>query len=56
LLAHSSRGVAEDVIPEPYRTAGIDTLLDRGLITATAHGFRPSDEVIFSLWLDRWQF
>ena len=27
-------------------------LLDRGLITATGHGFRLSDEVIFSVRLD----
>jgi hypothetical protein len=26
-------------------------LFDRGLITATAHGYRPSDDVIFSLRL-----
>jgi hypothetical protein len=31
-------------------------LLDRGLITTTAHGYRPSDEVIVSLWLDPWQY
>ena len=52
----TDQGVEEDVIPEPYRTAGIDVLLDRGLITATAHRYRPSDEVRFGLRLDRWQY
>jgi hypothetical protein len=51
LLSHIITG-----IPEPYRTAGIDVLLERGLITATAHGYRPSDELIFSLRLDCWQY
>jgi hypothetical protein len=31
-------------------------LLDRGLIIGTARGFRPGDEVIFSLGLDHWQY
>ena len=45
-----------DVVPEPYRSAGIDVLLDRELITATGRGYRPSNEVIFSLRLDPWQY
>lgn len=61
LLSHIITGAAtqrldEDVVPEPYRSTGIDVLLDRGLITATAHGYRPSDEVIFSLRLDPWRY
>jgi hypothetical protein len=59
LLSHiitgaATQAVAEDVIPEPYRRDR--HMLDRGLITATVQGFRPSDEVIFSLRLDRWQY
>jgi hypothetical protein len=38
------------------RWSGIDVLIDRGLITTTRHGYRPSDEVIFSLGLDSWQY
>ena len=61
LLSHiitgaATGGVDEDVVPEPYRSAGIDVLLDRELITATGHGYRPSNEVIFSLRLDPWQY
>jgi hypothetical protein len=36
-------GVDEEVVPEPYRSAGIDVLHDRELITATGHGYRPSN-------------
>jgi hypothetical protein len=61
LLSHiitgaATGGVDEDVVPEPYRSAGIDVLLDRALITATGHGYRPSNEVIFSLRLDPSQY
>jgi len=61
LLSHiitgaATSGLSQDVVPEPYRSTGIDVLLDRGLITSTAHGYRPSDEVIFGLWLDPWQY
>ena len=61
LLSHiitgaATSGLSQDVVPEPYRSTGIDVLLDRGLITTTAHGYRPSDEVIVSLWLDPWQY
>jgi hypothetical protein len=61
LLSHiitgaATGGVDEDVVPEPYRSAGIDVLLDRALITATGRGYRPSNEVIFSLRLDPWQY
>jgi hypothetical protein len=61
LLSHiitgaATGGVDEDVVPEPYCSAGIDVLLDRELITATGHGYRPSNEVIFSLRLDPWQY
>jgi hypothetical protein len=56
LLSHiitgaASSGLNQDV-PEPYRSTGIDVLVDRGLITTTTRGYRPSDEVIFSLGLD----
>jgi hypothetical protein len=61
LLSHiitgaATGGVDENVVLEPYRSAGIDVLLDRELITATGHGYRPSNEVIFSLRLDPWQY
>ena len=61
LLSHiitgaATSGLIQDVVPEPYRSTGIDVLLDRGLITTTAHGYRPSDGVIFSLRLDPWQY
>jgi hypothetical protein len=61
LLSHiitgsATSGLSQDVVPEPFRSTGIDVLLDRGLITTTAHGYRPSDEVIFSLGLDPWQY
>jgi hypothetical protein len=46
----------EDDAPEPYRSAGIDALFDRGLITSTGRGYRPSDEVIYSLDLNPWQY
>jgi hypothetical protein len=51
LLSHiitgaATSGLNQDV-PEPYRSTGIDELLDRELITTTRHGYRPSDEVIF---------
>jgi hypothetical protein len=60
LLSHiitgtATSGLTEDV-PKPYRSTGIDVLIDRGLITTTRHGYRPSDEVIFSLGLDPWQY
>jgi hypothetical protein len=40
LLSHiitgaATGGVDDDVVPEPYRSAGINVLLDRELITAT---------------------
>jgi hypothetical protein len=52
LLSHiitgaATSGLNQDV-PEPYRSTGIEVLLDRGLITTTRYGYRPSDEVIFS--------
>jgi hypothetical protein len=56
ITGNATSGLNEDVVPEPYRSTGIDVLLNRGLITPTAHGYRPSDEVIFSLRLDPWQY
>ena len=61
LLSHiitraATKGLEGDVVPEPYRSAGIQLLLDRGLITVTEHGYRPSDEVLFSLRLESWHY
>jgi len=52
----ATKGLEGDVVPEPYRSAGIQLLLDHGLITATEHGYRPSDEVLFSLRLEPWHY
>jgi hypothetical protein len=51
----ATSGLDQDVVPEPYHSVGIDVLLDRGLITITTRGYRPSDEVIFAS-LDLWQY
>jgi hypothetical protein len=53
ISGNASQGFEKDIVPEPYSSVGVEVLLQRGLITATAHGYRPSDEVIFSLRLDR---
>jgi hypothetical protein len=56
IAGNATQGLDGDDVPEPYRSAGIDVLLGRGLITDTARGYRPSDEVIFSLGLNPWQY
>jgi hypothetical protein len=56
IAGNATQGLDRDDVPEPYRSGGIDVLLGRGLITDTARGYRPSDEVIFSLGLNPWQY
>jgi hypothetical protein len=56
ISGNAIQGLEKDIIPEPYRSVGVEVLVQRGLITATAHGYRPSDEVILSLRLDPGQY
>jgi hypothetical protein len=56
ISGNAIQGLERDIIPESYRSAGVEVLVQRGLITATARGYRPSDEVILSLRLDRGQY
>ncbi len=43
-------------IEEPDRSVGMDLLLDYELIVPTRRGYRPSDQVLYSLRLAMWQW
>ncbi len=43
-------------IEEPDRSVGVDLLLDLGLIVPTRRGYRPSDQVLYSLRLAMWRW
>jgi hypothetical protein len=45
ITGSATSGLSQDVVPQPYRSTGIDVLLDRGLITTTAHGYRPRGDL-----------